>query len=160
MKSIFSLFTLLLIAGSSFCQTNNPNYNTELAEKLGGDDYGMKQYVFVILKSGANTSDDKEAMNTAFAGHMKNIGRLAEEGKLVVAGPMEKNDKSYRGIFILNVTTLEEAEALLASDPAIAENYLAAETYLWYGSAALPEYLEAHDKIWSKGIWIETSFNL
>lgn len=40
--------------------TTNPNYNKELADKLGGDDYGMKSYFLVILKTGTNTTTDKE----------------------------------------------------------------------------------------------------
>ena len=121
-----------------------------MAQKLGADDYGMKSFVFVILKSGTNTSSDKELKNTAFEGHMKNINRLVEENKLIVAGPFGKNENDFRGLFILNVKTLEEASELLATDPAIKANYLEAEMYEWYGSAALSEYLEASDKIWKK----------
>ena len=57
-------------------------------------------------------------------------------------GPFGKNDKSYRGIFILNVISFEEANELLQSDPTIREKVLEAELFRWYGSAALPEYLK------------------
>ena len=70
---------------------------------------------------------------------MANIRRLADEGKLLVAGPMTPNDRNYEGIFIFNVKTTTEAEALLASDPAVAAGALAFEAYGWYGSAALKE---------------------
>lgn len=138
-----TFFSLLLPA-----QTPNPKYDGELASTLSADDYGMKSYILVILKSGENTTTDETIINTAFAGHMNNIGRLVEEGKLIVAGPLGKNENSYRGIFILNVTSLEEANAILETDPAIQVGLLAAETYNWYGSAALASYLEAADKIW------------
>jgi uncharacterized protein YciI len=78
---------------------------------------------------------------------MENINRLAADGKLIVAGPMGKNNNQYRGIFILNVTTFEEASELLHNDPTIREKILEAELYNWYGSAALPVYLEIHKKI-------------
>ena len=52
---------------------------------------------------------------------------------------------------VLDVKTIEEANALLETDPAIKEKLLAAELYQWYGSAALPAYLEASDKIWKNG---------
>ena len=143
---ILSITFLSIISGFS----QNPIYDAELAQKLGADDYGMKSFVFVILKSGTNTSSDKELKNTAFEGHMKNINRLVEENKLIVAGPFGKNENDFRGLFILNVKTLEEASELLATDPAIKANYLEAEMYEWYGSAALSEYLEASDKIWKK----------
>ena len=74
--------------------------------------------------------------------------RLFYRSLLIVAGPIGKNEKTYRGIFILDVPTLDEANELLLTDPAIKANYLAPELYTWYGSAALSEYLEASDKIW------------
>jgi len=39
-------------------------------------------------------------INEKFRGHLDNINRLVKEEKLVVAGPMCKNEKNYRGIFI------------------------------------------------------------
>jgi uncharacterized protein YciI len=126
----------------------NPNYDHELAQKLGADDYGMKSYILVILKTGSNQTTDRDFISKCFRGHMENIGRLVEEGKLIVAGPLGKNDKTYRGIFILDVKTIEEAQSLLQTDMAIKEGLLDAELYPWYGSAALSEYLHASDKIW------------
>lgn len=144
-------FVLLLLYGS-FCfsaigQNVNPKYDKLLADSLGGDDYGMKAYMFVILKTGPNKIEDKTVVDSLFRGHMENIGRLAASGKLVVAGPLGKNDKTYRGIFILNVKTVEEANALLETDPTIQAKVLEAEVFKWYGSAALPTYLPNHEKI-------------
>lgn len=76
------------------------------------------------------------------------MNRLVREGKLIVAGPIGKNNKSYRGIFVLNLTSVEEAERLLQTDPAVKEGLLDAEFYNWYGSAALQEYLKYAEKIW------------
>lgn len=129
---------------------SNPNFDPVLAQKLGGDDYGMKSYVLVILKTGTNQTTDKELINKSFRGHMENINHLVKEGIMVVAGPLGKNDKAYRGIFILNVTTFEEAESLLQNDSAIKEGILDFDLYKWYGSAALPEYLDFSDKIWKQ----------
>ncbi len=136
---------------SATAQKTNPNYDAELATELGADDYGMKSYVLVILKSGSNESTDKTYRDSCFTGHMNNISRLTELDKLIVAGPIGKNDNSYRGIFILNVSTVEEAEKLLKTDPAINEKFLESELYSWYGSAALSQYLEVSDKIWKIG---------
>jgi len=127
---------------------SNPNYDLRLAQKLGADDYGMKRYMLVMLKTGTNQTTDTDFINACFRGHMENINRLAAEGKLIVAGPLGKNEKNYRGIFILDATTLEEAEALLQTDPAISEGLLYAELFNWYGSAALPMYLDFSEKIW------------
>lgn len=149
MKTLFLIFILLfstLLYGQD--KNDNPNYDAALAEKLEADDYGMKNYVFVILKTGSALTTNKDSVNTAFRGHMENINRLVKADKLIVAGPFFKNDDDYRGLFILDVPTIEEAEKLLQTDPAIKAKFLDAVLYKWYGSAALSEYLEASDKIW------------
>lgn len=148
MKQVFTIVILMFSVILTIGQTVNPNYDPALAQTLGADDYGMKSYILVILKTGNNSTTDKAVIDSCFRGHLNNIGRLAEAGKLIVAGPIGKNEQSYRGIFILNVTTPEEANELLQTDPAIKENLLEAELYKWYGSAALPAYLETSDKIW------------
>jgi uncharacterized protein YciI len=154
------IFFVSLFSDLTFCQSNdsiqntlnsNPNYNHALAEKLGGDEYGMKSYFFVILKSGTNQIEDKNIINESFRGHMENINRLVKEGKLIVAGPFEKNDKNYRGLFILNnISTFDEAKKLMQTDPAIKIGLLDFDMFNWYGSAALPEYLPFSDQIWIK----------
>lgn len=151
MKTFLMIFTLLGSITVSLGQKANPNYDAELATKLGADDYGMKTYVFVMLKTGSNETTDKNLRDSAFAGHMNNIKRLVEEKKLVVAGPIAKNEKEYRGIFILDVSTIADASHILETDPAIKAKFLEPELYIWYGSAALPKYLEASNKIWKVG---------
>jgi uncharacterized protein YciI len=150
MKYRLLLFLLFGFCLSASSQTENPKYGKLLADSLGGDDYGMKTYILVILKTGPNKIEDKKVLDSLFKGHMENIGRLAANGKLIVAGPLGKNDKSYRGIFILNVKSIEEANALLETDPTIKDKVLEAELFKWYGSAALPTYLPNHDKIEKK----------
>lgn len=144
MKKIYLLTLLCAITLGTQAQST---YNKALADSLGADEYGMKMYTLVILKTGENKTTDKAKIDSAFKGHMANIGKLAANGKLIVAGPMGKNDKNYRGIFIFNVKTVAEAQELLKSDPAIQAKLLDAEIYPWYGSAALPVYLETHKKI-------------
>ena len=147
MRYILIIILFFFFVQVTSAQTVNPDYDSTLAKKLGADDYGMKSYVFVMLKTGSNTTADKAFIDSCFGGHMANIGRLVNEGKLIVAGPFGKNDNSYRGIFILNVTTIEEAQELVQTDPAINSKLLDVDLYKWYGSAALPEYLEAALKV-------------
>jgi uncharacterized protein len=151
MKYLLTLILIMLACSISQAQKTNPNYDAELAKKVGADDYGMKKFVFVMLKTGSNTSEEKEPKDKAFGGHMTNMDRLVKEKKLIVAGPIEKNDNEYRGIFILDVRSIEEAKNILKTDPAISTNYLAADYYVWWGSAALAEYLPASDKVWKTG---------
>ena len=128
----------------------NPAYDPALATRLGADEYGMKSYVFVILKTGKNLTTDKEFIAESFSGHMANMDRLVKEGKLIVAGPFGKNDLTYRGLFILSVSGSEEAKSILLTDPAVKNGLLDYELIEWYGSAALPEYLKYSEKIWKK----------
>lgn len=147
MKNLMLLFVCIALGVSAKAQKPNPNYDAELAKKLGADERGMKMYVMVILKTGANKTATKLETDSAFAGHMANMGKLVKANKLVVAGPFEKNDKNYRGIFILNTSSLEEAKEIIATDPAVKAKLLDADLFNWYGSAALPEYLNAAEKI-------------
>jgi uncharacterized protein YciI len=147
---ILILITLILGVSNLYSQNDNPNYDSTLAVSLDADDYGMKAYVLVMLTTGSNTTTDKEFRDSCFRGHFNNISRLVNEGKLIIAGPIGKNDKSYRGIFVLNVKTLDEANELLYTDPAVKAKFLNYELYNWYGSAALSEYLKVSDKIWKK----------
>ena len=145
----FSAALLALLLCGSFAaeaQKTNPRYDKALADSLGADDYGMKMYVLVLLKTGPVTLD-KQQTDSLFAGHMSNMGVLVEKGKLLVAGPLKKNEQNYRGIFILNVPTIEEARTLLQTDPAVKAGLLDADLYNWYGSAALKMYLPYSDKV-------------
>ncbi len=126
----------------------NPQYDVLLAQKLKADPYGMKGYSLVMLKTGPNKSEDKAFVNQCFADHLKNIKKLVAEGQLIVAGPLGKNDKTYRGIFILHETDETKVKTLLQTDAAIKEGLLDYEILPWYGSAALPEYLPFSEKVW------------
>lgn len=148
MKALYSTAIILFSFISIYSQTSNPKYDSTLAKSLGADDYGMKSYTLVILKTGTNKTTDKAVLDRCFRGHFENINKLVEQKKLIVAGPLGKNEKTYRGIFILNAANFEEANEMLKGDPTIAEKILEAELYNWYGSAALPVYLDASDKIW------------
>ena len=127
-------------------QKHNPEYDSLLAKRLGADDYGMKRYVLVILKTGTAVIEPGARRDSLFMGHMENINRLAEVGKLVVAGPLGDNSFAYRGIFILNVPTIAEAQKLIYTDPTVKEQIFDAELIEWYGSAALGEYLDTDRK--------------
>jgi len=121
-------------------------YDEALAKKLGADEYGMHKYVIAFLKKGPNTDQSEEEAKALQKAHMDNIGKLADKGKLVLAGPFLDNG-DLRGIYIFDVETIEEAEALTATDPAIKAGRLEMELHPWYGSAAVMQINEVHDKI-------------
>ncbi len=149
-------FAILLVG----CDTENsasdlqgsPTTETTLqfdsvrAAKLGADDYGMKRYVMAFLKRGPNRETDEKKATELQRAHMENIKRLAEEGKLILAGPFFGTG-DLRGIYVFDVETVEEAEALTNTDPAIQAGSLEMELIPWYGSAALMEVQDIHTKI-------------
>jgi uncharacterized protein YciI len=148
MKStIFSLLLILAMGGSAFCQDQ---YDEALAKKLGADDYGMRKYVMAFLLRGDRVGEyTSEQRSEIQGGHMANIGKMAEMGKLIVAGPFMGNE-DLRGIYIFDVQTLEEAKALTETDPAIQAGVLKMDLKEWYGSAALMMLPEMYQKVTKK----------
>lgn len=149
-RIIYALVLFALLGNTVFAQVKNDKFNKTLADSLGADEYGMCKYQFVILKTGDSTLKDKKKITELFSAHITNIKRLVADGKLIVAGPFEKNDKNYRGLFILKVATKKEAEQLLLTDAAVKSGLLSAEIFGWFGSAALPKYLPYHEEVAEK----------
>ncbi len=147
MKNALLIFVFTFFSIEIHAQENiSSSYDSLLANKLGADVYGMKTYVFANLVRGKVKIQDKTRATEIQKGHLENIRRLAAEGKLVLAGPFLDNT-DVRGIFIFNVPTIEEAQVMIETDPAIIEGVLDMELRLWYGSAALMQITEIHNKI-------------
>jgi uncharacterized protein YciI len=145
MKTLILAFALLVT--SSIPSFSQEQYDDSLATKLGADDYGMRKYVMAFLMRGDSVSNySPEQRSEIQAGHMANIGKMAEMGKLIVAGPFFGND-DLRGIYIFDVQTLEEAKALTETDPAIQAGVLKMDLKEWYGSAALMLLPELYPKV-------------
>jgi len=143
---------ILCVASSIFslcCMAQNNVYDSALAKKLGADDYGMKKYVIAFLKTGPVEIKDSVARRQLLMAHLKNIQRLAKEGKLILAGPF-MDDQKIEGIFVFNVESVEEAKALTATDPAVKAGTLEMELHPWYGSASLIEIPALHMKVQKK----------
>lgn len=137
-----------LLAAEEATPPKPSTFDSELAKKLGADERGMRTYVLCILRTGPKDAEFKgEERKQIFEGHFANISRLADDGKLAVAGPFGKNDKSWRGLYIFNVATIEEAEKLVILDPAVKAGVFVPDLTLWYGSAAMMIVPETHKKI-------------
>lgn len=150
------LLAIFILAASMLCHAQDstktkPVYDAELAKKLGADEYGMKKYVMAFLKRGPHRPTDSVAAMKLQMAHLKNIGKLAAAGKLIVAGPF-LDDQDIRGIFIFNVETVEEAKKLTETDPAIQAGSLIMELHPFYCSAALMEVVPIHNTIQAKKI--------
>jgi len=126
-----------------------PQYDAALATSLGADERGMRAYVLVILKTGPKNIEDKAERAKIFEGHFANMGRLANEKKLVFAGPLD-GVQGRRGIFVIATGDIEEAKRYVATDPVIVSGLMEAEYHKLYGSAALMMVNEVHGKIEKK----------
>lgn len=147
MKTAIYLFLFCISLSISASAQTSVLYDSVLAKKLGGNANGMKNYVMVLLTTGPTEIKEKRTTDSLFTGHMNNINLLAKEGKLAVAGPFGKNDLGYRGIFILNTNDIEEAKVMVAKDPAVNAGLLAPVFLKWFGSAALMETPDIHNRI-------------
>lgn len=155
--SIFLLFVGLLFPACVFAQAGDAVpppakpvvYDEALARSVGADENGMRPYVLVILKSSGTPVPKGSERDAMFKGHFANMERLAAEGKLAVAGPLDGVD-GWRGLFILAVDDIEEAKKLMATDPVIQQGEMVAEYHKHYGSAALMLVNGLHRKIAKK----------
>ncbi|MFT3883377.1 MAG: YciI family protein [Gemmatales bacterium] len=145
---ILAFFSLLL-STHAFTPQPPAEYDAKLAASLGADDYGMRQYVLVILKTGPKKMAAGKERDEMFKGHMANIQRLASEGKLALAGPLDGKD-GWRGLFIVAAKTIDEARKLVETDPVLKEGEMVAEYHTYYGSAALMQVNDTHRKVQKK----------
>jgi len=153
------LFALFVIAACNTTGPKVPSDDQDLsssqdsvrAASWGADPNGMKQYVLVLLKAGPNRSQDSLTRANLQKAHMENITRLANEGKLILAGPM-MDEGEIRGIYVFDVRSLEEARALTETDPAIQAGSLVLEMHPWYCTAALMDLPRLHKLIAKKDI--------
>ena len=134
---------------SAPAQPQDPVHDAKLVQALGADDHGMRKYVLVILKTGPTPVAKGDQRDAMFKGHFANMNRLAAEGKLALAGPLDGVD-GWRGLFVLAVTDIEEAKKLVATDPVVIHGEMIAEYHAYYGSAALMQVNETHAKIAKK----------
>ena len=124
----------------------NPQYDAALAQKLGADAQGMRRYVLVVLKTGPRAMPKGPLRDEMFKGHFANINRLADAGQLAVAGPFMGGGE-WRGLFVLAVPTVDEARALVETDPVVIEGEMVAEYHPLYSSAALMQVPELHERL-------------
>lgn len=130
-------------------QPMTPAYDEALAARFGADDYGMRAYVLVILKTGPNKMPAGPERDEMFRGHFANMKRLSDEGKLVLAGPLDGVD-GWRGLFVFAVREIDEARQIAATDPVLVKGEMVAEYHKYYGSAALIGIRDVHERLAKK----------
>ena len=154
MKPIATYFAalMLLVACTLHVHAQSPagsvpsTFDEALAKSVGADERGMRAFVLVILKTGPTPVPKGLERDEMFKGHFGNMTRLADEGVLAYAGPLDGVD-GWRGLFILAVPDIETAKRHVATDPVIIKGEMVAEYHTHYGSAALMLINDAHKRI-------------
>ncbi|PKP03304.1 MAG: hypothetical protein CVU14_02090 [Bacteroidetes bacterium HGW-Bacteroidetes-9] len=98
----------------------------------------MQTYYMALLKRGPDRSHDSLTAAKIQEGHMAHIMQMARDKKLVLAGPFLDNG-DLRGIFVFNVSSMEEALELTNEDPAVKSGRLIMEIHPWYGPTMLKD---------------------
>jgi uncharacterized protein YciI len=140
MKRTIAATLLLCFLASAGCTSAKPRHVAAADAQ-----YEMTTYYMGLIYRGAKwTPGSTPESEQIQAGHMANIRRLAGEGKLLLAGPFA-DDGDLRGIFVFKVASMEEAEALVASDPAVQAGRLRVELHPWYSAKNIVVYPTAMD---------------
>jgi uncharacterized protein YciI len=105
---------------------------------------GQADFVLVYLKTGpSNGGASTEERKATFDGHMANMRRMADEGKLIVAGPFAKpRDAEWRGIFVMDTPKVETAKEWSESDPGVRAGVFVLEFRPMRASAGLRKTIE------------------
>jgi uncharacterized protein YciI len=69
--------------------------------------------------------------------HMANIRKMADDGVLVAAGPMEDEPVTISGIFIFKAPSLSEARGIAATDPTVVNGRNTVDVHPWRGPAGI-----------------------
>lgn len=102
----------------------------------------MTQYFVGVIYRGEKWAPQvTEEVTELQKAHLANIGRLVEEGKMVLAGPFGDGG-DMRGLFFYDVKTMEEAQELVDTDPAVKAGRLRVELHPWWGPTSLRQVLD------------------
>ncbi len=94
----------------------------------------IKKYYFVDLIPNPDKPElPKAQVDSIQSAHMQNIGQMAKDGILMLAGPFEGGG----GIFILKLDSMEAAEKLAKNDPAVMAGRLNIKVRAWYTGAGV-----------------------
>jgi uncharacterized protein len=95
--------------------------------------FTMKRYVFMLLDKGDNRTQDSTEAVLIQEQHMAHLKKMADTGKLILAGPFE-NGGDHRGLLVFDIETLEEALELEGEDPAVKSGRLKMDAFYWWAA--------------------------
>lgn len=135
-----------LLAATAVHAQEAPSYDAAKAQAWGANDNGLRPYTLVLLKTGPKRMPDGPERDEMFKGHFANMQRLAREGLLVYAGPLDGQNE-LRGLFIFATQDLDVARKAVETDPVVINGEMVAELHRHFGSAALIGVNDQHTRL-------------
>jgi uncharacterized protein YciI len=91
-------------------------------------------YYLVFLRPDPNRIPLHQSLREAImAEHLANIQKMADEGILAAAGPMDDETTTISGIFVLKADSLGDAQRIAASDPTVLVKRNTVDVHPWWG---------------------------
>lgn len=128
--ALAALLCCALFAGDVSAQTQPiPKNKAQAAPKVDFE----KHYLVILRRGPSWTPEVTPDVERIQREHLAHLGRMAETGKMVIAGPFgEQQDPTFRGMCLYKTETLEEARKLAEEDPAVKAGRLKVEIMAWY----------------------------
>lgn len=130
------LISGLFLMGSGLSAQNMPidtaGFQTFTYQE-GDTSFLMKQYYLCLLKKGPRRDQEGEEAALIQQAHLDHLAKLAADRKICMAGPFA-GDGDILGILIFSTPTLEEAQRLADSDPAVQVGRLIPEIHPWWAA--------------------------
>jgi uncharacterized protein YciI len=105
-------------------------FSCSFAQKNVMKENELKPYYVVLLKKGPHRDQDSVSSAQIQKAHLEYISKLAESGKLNIAGPF-LDEGPLRGIFIFDSNSENEVKDLVTKDPAVHAGRLEFEIHPW-----------------------------
>ncbi len=120
------LILLLLFSGQVIAGPDSPE-----------PEYEMTTYYVGFLHRGPDWTPEKTAeVERIQAAHLAHIQKMVDSGDLLLAGPFLDGGE-LRGMFVFQVGSREEAEALASADPAVKAGRLTVKIHPWYSAKGI-----------------------
>jgi uncharacterized protein YciI len=127
------LVCLGLTAFTTSLFAEEPSPAASASPHASGPPIEFDSFILVLLVRPPNAPEKSKAeLEQLQEAHMANMRRLADEGKLFKAGPIEDfSGRNVRGIFIFKTDSVDQAREWVATDPTVKAGRLAPEFMKW-----------------------------
>ncbi len=117
---------LVFILVTIFCVTSI----SAQEEKVNVNTTEPVTYIAAIVKRGDNWQQDSLRAFELQEKHLKFLETLKANNQLIASGPLTSSPEA-RGLYVFNAKTVEEAEAMTASDEAVSSGWIKMDFHVW-----------------------------